>query len=47
MIYMKKDMLAKTRGPQMRVNVIQITRPETDMVKELEADLAVANPKTV
>lgn len=27
--YMKKDMLAKTRGPTMRVNVMQITRPIT------------------
>jgi hypothetical protein len=25
--YMRKDMLAKTRGPSMRVNVIRITRP--------------------
>ena len=25
--YMRKDMLAKTRGPSMRVNVIKISRP--------------------
>ena len=25
--YMRKDMLAKTRGPSMRVNVMRITRP--------------------
>jgi ribosomal protein L1 len=27
--YVKKDMLSKTRGPTMRVNVMQITRPIT------------------
>lgn len=27
--YLKKDMLSKTRGPSMRVNVMQITRPIT------------------
>ena len=25
--YVRKDMLSKTRGPTMRVNVMQITRP--------------------
>jgi len=25
--YLRKDMLSKTRGPTMRVNVMQITRP--------------------
>ena len=34
--YGKKDMLSKTRGPQMRVNVIKITRPETTDASELE-----------
>jgi hypothetical protein len=28
--YVRKDMLAKTRGPNMRVNVMQITRPITN-----------------
>jgi hypothetical protein len=28
--YMRKDMLSKTRGPTMRVNVMQITRPIGD-----------------
>jgi hypothetical protein len=28
--YAIKDLLAKTRGPQMRVKTIIITRPETD-----------------
>jgi len=32
--YLRKDMLAKTRGPTMRVNVIQITRPVTIDEKE-------------
>jgi hypothetical protein len=27
--YVRKDMLTKTRGPSMRVNVMQITRPIT------------------
>lgn len=33
--YTKKDMLSKTKGPQMRVNAIKISRPETSL---LEAD---------
>ena len=28
--YVRKDMLSKTRGPTMRVNVMQITRPITN-----------------
>jgi hypothetical protein len=35
--YGKKDMLSKTRGPQMRVNVIKITRSETQNADEIEA----------
>lgn len=30
--YVKKDMLSKTKGPQMRVNAIKISRPETDII---------------
>jgi hypothetical protein len=26
-VYVKKDMLAKTNGPSMRVNVMHISRP--------------------
>ena len=33
--YMKKDMLTKTRGPTMRVNVMQITVPEV-IIQQLE-----------
>jgi hypothetical protein len=33
--YTKKDMLSKTKGPQMRVNAIKISRPESTL---LEAD---------
>ena len=29
--YVKKDMLSKTKGPQMRVNAIKISRPESDL----------------
>jgi hypothetical protein len=29
--YVKKDMLAKTKGPQMRVNALKISRPEADV----------------
>lgn len=36
--YMKKDMLAKTRGPSMRVNVMHITVPKHIAEKELEQD---------
>jgi len=30
--YVKKDMLSKTKGPQMRVNAIKISRPESDVI---------------
>lgn len=39
--YIKKDMLSKTKGPQMRVNTIKICRPEStlaDKPKEDEED---------
>ena len=29
--YVKKDMLAKTKGPQMRVNAMKISRPESEL----------------
>jgi hypothetical protein len=29
--YVKKDMLAKTKGPQMRVNALKISRPEAEV----------------
>ena len=35
--YVKKDMLAKTKGPQMRVNAIKISRPESELL-ELNID---------
>lgn len=35
--YTKKDMLAKTKGPQMRVNAIKISRPESELL-ELNID---------
>ena len=31
--YVKKDMLSKTKGPQMRVSTIKITRPETGLIE--------------
>ena len=31
--YVKKDMLSKTKGPQMRVNAIKISRPETPLIE--------------
>lgn len=34
--YCKKDMLSGTKGPQMRVNVMQITRPETSVLNDTE-----------
>jgi Domain of unknown function (DUF927) len=37
--YMKKDMLSKTKGPQMRVNVMRISRPESEFVEEDAKDL--------
>ena len=30
--YVKKDMLSKTKGPQMRVNTIKISRPESTLL---------------
>jgi hypothetical protein len=35
-VYGRKDMLSKTRGPQMRVNVLKITRRETPEADEIE-----------
>lgn len=35
--YVKKDMLAKTKGPQMRVNALKISRPESDL-QELQLE---------
>jgi len=32
--YIKKDMLSKTKGPQMRVNTMKISRPESDLVEK-------------
>lgn len=32
--YVKKDMLSKTKGPQMRVNAIKISRLESDLVEK-------------
>ncbi len=32
--YIKKDMLSKTKGPQMRVNAMKISRPESDLVEK-------------
>jgi hypothetical protein len=31
--YIKKDMLSKTKGPQMRVNTMKISRPESELVE--------------
>ena len=31
--YVKKDMLSKTKGPQMRVNAIKISRPESPLLE--------------
>jgi hypothetical protein len=31
--YIKKDMLSKTKGPQMRVNAIKISRPESPLLE--------------
>jgi len=31
--YIKKDMLSKTKGPQMRVNTIKISRPESPLLE--------------
>jgi hypothetical protein len=28
--YMRKDMMSRTKGPPMRVNVMRINRPNTD-----------------
>jgi hypothetical protein len=39
--YGKKDMLSKTKGPQMSVNIIKITRPETAQADELETHLSM------
>jgi hypothetical protein len=33
--YVRKDMLSKTRGPSMRVNVMQITRPVNPTDEEM------------
>jgi hypothetical protein len=38
----KKDMLAKTNGPAMRVGVIKITRPEDELDDEIKNPLALA-----
>jgi hypothetical protein len=32
--YVKKDMLSKTKGPQMRVNALKISRPESELVEK-------------
>jgi hypothetical protein len=37
--YVKKDMLSKTKGPQMRVNALKISRPETDFLEDEAKDL--------
>lgn len=34
--YVKKDMLSKTKGPQMRVNAMKISRPESDIVEKTD-----------
>lgn len=35
--YVKKDMLSKTKGPQMRVNAIKISRPESALLEDDDA----------
>jgi hypothetical protein len=39
----KKDLLAKTNGPAMRVAVIKITRPEDELDEEIKNPLALAS----
>jgi hypothetical protein len=37
----KKDMTAKTRGPQMRVSVLKISRPSNEVEDELNNTLSL------
>lgn len=36
--YVKKDMLSKTKGPQMRVNAVKISRPESSIIDPDDED---------
>lgn len=36
--YVKKDMLSKTKGPQMRVNAVKISRPESSVTDNDDED---------
>ena len=38
--YIKKDMLSKTKGPQMRVNTMKISRPESGLVEKADEEAA-------